>query len=162
MATFNTHTEALQPMAGALWTSYDASFPAIWVEAMKKPSRAGGKPAKARRHNRAVKQKGRSAPKAMPRRGSAPAGQGAEVARLTRELNEALEQQTATSEVLQVISSTPGDLQPVFQTMLEKAVCICDAKFGNRNTWATASSSTLATRKPMRTTPSGRYGQGWS
>src|SRR5262245_2029328 len=49
---------------------------------------------------------------------------------LTRELSEALEQQAATSEVLRVISSSPGELEPVFQTMLANAVQICGAKFG--------------------------------
>ena len=53
----------------------------------------------------------------------------------TRELSESLDQQMATSEVLQVISGSPGDLQPVFATMLEKAVRICDAKFGNIYRW---------------------------
>ena len=100
-------------------------------DVMKRRSRAGGKASKARGRE-ASKTKRRDASKTAS--SSAPV-HDAEVARLTRELNEAREQQTATSEVLEVISGSPGDLQPVFAAMLENAVRICDAKFGNIYRW---------------------------
>ena len=94
-----------------------------WVEAMKKPSRAGGKPAKARRR-KALKLKGRRAPRAAPRRSSSRIGQ-IEVARLARELNEALEQQSATSEILRVVASSPTD-QSVLDAIATTAARLLD------------------------------------
>jgi adenylate cyclase len=64
------------------------------------------------------------------RRSLAP-GQETETSRVTLECDDALEQQSATAEVLRVISSFSGDLQPVFTTVLENAVRICGARFGN-------------------------------
>jgi GAF domain-containing protein len=69
-----------------------------------------------------------------------------ENARLLNELRESLQEQTATSEVLRVISSSPGDLEPVFSAMLEKAVRICDATFGNIYRWDSDALQLVATQ----------------
>ena len=69
-----------------------------------------------------------------------------ENARLLNELRQSLEQQTATSEVLQIISRSPSDLEPVFASMLDNAVRICDAKFGSIYRWTGGALHLVATR----------------
>jgi GAF domain-containing protein len=90
---------------------------------MRRRSRASSKPAKARSGKA-------KAPKAV-RPSSSSVGQETDVARFRRERDEALERETATSEVLRLISKSPGDLELVFRTILEHATSICNAKFGN-------------------------------
>ena len=100
---------------------------------MKRRSKVSGQRLKAQRPKR--QSSGTVASKPANRTTPSAASEQGEIARLTRELNEAREQQTAASEVLRVISSSSFDLQPVFATMLEKAVRICDATFGNIFRW---------------------------
>jgi GAF domain-containing protein len=69
-----------------------------------------------------------------------------ENARLLNELRQSLDQQTATSEVLQVISRSPSDPEPVFASMLDNAVRICDAKFGSIYRWTGGALHLVATR----------------
>src|SRR5215813_972408 len=88
---------------------------------MKRRSKVGGAAVKWRRHT----------PKSVRGRSSVEAGPKEEVARLVGKRDEALEQLFASAEVLKVIRSPPGELEPVFQALLENAVRIFGAKFGN-------------------------------
>jgi class 3 adenylate cyclase len=115
---------------------------------MKRRSGAGSDPGKARRR-KTVPRKRASGPLAVPRRSSSTGDMETKIAQLTIEnarlvdelsqrtadLSEALDQQKAASEVLQAIGGFPGDLEPVFASMLQNAVRICDAKFGNIYRW---------------------------
>jgi two-component system NtrC family sensor kinase len=91
---------------------------------MRGRSRASSKLAKAR--SRKAKTR-----KAARHSSSAVTGQEAEVARFRRERDEALERETATSQVLRLISKSPDNLELVFRSILENAARLCEAKFGN-------------------------------
>jgi class 3 adenylate cyclase len=94
---------------------------------MRRPDKAGGKAIKTQRRKTL---KRRNAPKAAGRRSSLAGGRETNVAQLIRERDGALEQQAATSEVLKIISSSPDELEPVFNAILVNATRICEAKFG--------------------------------
>jgi signal transduction histidine kinase len=97
---------------------------------MKRRFKAGRRPLSKAPPPKGLERKGRDVSKPHPSPFSTD-----ELTRLTRERDEALEQQAATSEVLKVISRAPSDLQPIFATMLVEAVRICEANFGNIYRW---------------------------
>ena len=113
---------------------------------MKRRSKAGGEPIK-RRRPKSPEATRRNAPKVEIRPKSSSVAEEKEAARLGRERDEALEQQTAASEVLGIISTSPGELEIVFQAMLERAVRLCEAKFGNIYRWDGETLHILASHK---------------
>jgi GAF domain-containing protein len=96
---------------------------------MRRRSKAGGAPAKTRRPKSSAPKR-RNVPKATLPRGLLATRQETKVAQLARERDEASEQLSAASEIFKVISSSPGDLKPVFDAILKNATRICAARFG--------------------------------
>src|SRR5262245_13880473 len=95
---------------------------------MRRRDKAGGKAAKTQRPKTL---KRRNAPKILRRDVSLATGGETDVEQLTRELAEARGREAATSEVLKLISSSPGDLQPVFDAILANATDLCGARFAS-------------------------------
>ena len=108
-----------------------------------KRRKTGGRPAKSRGRKNV---KGRA--RAPARQHDLPETKDTSVARFRRERDEALEQQAATSEVLRVISASPDDLEPVFDTILENATRLCEARFGTLNLYDGEAYQSVALHNP--------------
>src|SRR6516162_8001117 len=93
---------------------------------MRRGSEAGGQSSKGRR-NKPLTSKAGNPSKALRTRSSRAGGEESEIARLSRELDEALKRQAATSEVLRVIRSSHDNLRAVFEAVAENSVRLCDA-----------------------------------
>jgi two-component system, NtrC family, sensor kinase len=96
---------------------------------MKRRSKAGGKISETDRRKAATRKRS-IPPKAVPGRRSTAVTKETEIARLTRERDEALEREKVSAKVLRVISSSPGELKPVFDAILANAVRLCEASYG--------------------------------
>ena len=108
-----------------------------------KRRKTGGRPAKSRGRKN-VKRRAR----APARQRDLPKSKETSAARFRRERDEALEQQAATSEVLRVISASPDDLEPVFDTILENATRLCEARFGTLNLYDGEAYQSVALHNP--------------
>jgi GAF domain-containing protein len=96
---------------------------------MRRRSRVSSAPVKARRRNTAARKRGNALK--VRGRGSSAHGKETELARLTHERDDALLREAANSEMLRLISRSPGDLELVFRAILENATRISEAKFGS-------------------------------
>src|SRR5262245_62496013 len=108
---------------------------------MKRRATAGGSGGKARRRSTKSRDTSHRPPSSADLQ-KQPEEQARELAEARKRLSESLEQQTATSEVLKVISSSPGELEPVFKVMLENATKLCGASYGTM--WLTEGEGFLA------------------